>query len=124
MSLQTPDKIRSLQSKLYLKAKSLSRTRSGAEPGFRFYLLYDKIHREDILLHAYRLARANKGVPGVDGQSFAMIEACRGPLAERPRALRARLGKGREEWLSGLREDLRAKTYRPRSSGSTRGCGG
>lgn len=88
MSLQTPDKIRSLQRKLYLKAK--------AEPGSRFYLLYDKVWREDILLHAYRLARANKGAPGVDGQSFAMIEA-----------------DGREEWLTGLREDLRAKTYRP-----------
>ncbi len=88
MSLQTPDKIRNLQRKLNLKAK--------VEPGFRFYLLYDKIYREDILLHAYRLARANKGAPGVDGQSFAMIEA-----------------DGREEWLTGLREDLRAKTYRP-----------
>ncbi len=99
MSLQTPDKIRSLQRKLYLKAK--------AEPGFRFYLLYDKVWREDILLHAYHLARANKGAPGVDGQSFAMIEA-----------------DGREEWLCGIREDLRAKTYRPRSSGLTRGCDG
>ena len=88
MSLQTPDKIRTLQRKLYLKTK--------ADPDFRFYLLYDKIYREDILLHAYRLARANKGAPGVDGQSFAMIEA-----------------DGREEWLSSLREDLRAKTYRP-----------
>jgi len=88
MSLQTPEKIRTLQRKLYLKAK--------AEPEFRFYLLYDKIWREDILLHAYHLARSNAGAPGVDGQSFAMIEA-----------------DGLEEWLSGLREDLRAKTYRP-----------
>ena len=88
MSLQTPDKIRTLQRKLYLKAK--------AEPDFRFYLLYDKVWREDILLHAYHLARANAGAPGVDGQSFAMIEA-----------------DGQEGWLSGLREDLRAKTYKP-----------
>jgi RNA-directed DNA polymerase len=65
MSLTTPDNIRKLQKKLYLKAK--------AEPDFRFYQLYDKIYREDILFHAYRLVRANQGAPGVDGQTFAMI---------------------------------------------------
>jgi RNA-directed DNA polymerase len=88
MSLVTPDKIRSLQRKLYVKAK--------AEPEFRFYLLYDKICREDILLHAYRLARANAGAPGVDGMTFEKIEA-----------------QGLEAWLAGLREDLVSKTYRP-----------
>ena len=88
MSLATPETIRSLQRKLYRKAK--------AEPAFRFYVLYDKICREDILRHAYGLARANAGAPGVDGASFAEIEA-----------------QGLEAWLAGLREDLVAKTYRP-----------
>jgi RNA-directed DNA polymerase len=63
MSLVTPEKIRTLQRKLYRKAK--------AEPAFRFYVLYDKIYREDILRHAYAVARANAGAAGVDGMSFA-----------------------------------------------------
>src|SRR5215212_3617401 len=88
MSLATPETIRSLQRKLYLKAK--------AEPDFRFYLLYDKIHRADILRHAYALARSNGGAPGVDGDSFAMIEAA-----------------GLEAWLARLQEGLVRKTYRP-----------
>jgi RNA-directed DNA polymerase len=88
MSLETPFKIRMLQRKLYLKAK--------AEPDYRFYLLYDKIYREDVLAHAYDLAKANKGAPGVDEQTFEQIES-----------------GGLEEWLDGIGKDLRAKTYKP-----------
>jgi RNA-directed DNA polymerase len=87
MSLQTPDAIRTLQRKLYGKAKT--------EPGFRFYLLYDKIWRADILRHAYQLACANDGAPGVDGVTFDRIEAA-----------------GLADWLTRLGEELRTKTYR------------
>jgi RNA-directed DNA polymerase len=88
MSLETPEKIRSLQRKLYVKAK--------AEPEYRFYLLYDKVYREDILEHAYKLAKANRGAPGVDGMTFAQIEEA-----------------GVKEWLSGIRQDLLEKRYKP-----------
>jgi RNA-directed DNA polymerase len=88
MSLETPEQIRSLQKKLYLKAK--------AEPDFRFYLLYDKVWREDILEHAYEVARDNGGAAGVDGMTFAAIESA-----------------GVEEWLTGIEKALRDRTYRP-----------
>ena len=96
MSLTTPDKIRNLQRKLYCKAK--------AEPTFRFYLLYDKICREDILVHAYRLARVNAGAPGVDGTTFEQIEA-----------------SGAGAWLAGLLACARNASQRP--TGRIR-CGG
>jgi RNA-directed DNA polymerase len=88
MGLRTPERIRTLQKKLYLKAKQ--------EPRFRFHQLYDKVWREDILAFAYRLARSKRGAPGVDGVSFASLES-----------------QGVEEWLAGLGKELRDKTYRP-----------
>jgi RNA-directed DNA polymerase len=88
MSLQTPNQIRTLQRKLYRKAKD--------EPEYRFYLLYDKLYREDILAHAYELAKTNRGAPGVDGQTFEEIES-----------------QGVEKWLTGLRKGLQDKRYKP-----------
>src|SRR2546429_4476906 len=90
MSLETPIKIRMLQRKLYQKAKE--------DPSYRFYLLYDKMYREDILAHAYALVKSNQGAPGVDGQTFWGIETL-----------------GLERWLSGIRNDLRGKTYQPQA---------
>jgi RNA-directed DNA polymerase len=88
VSLETPEHIRNLQTKLYAKAK--------ADPAYRFYILYDKVYRDDILSHSYRLARSNAGAPGVDGIRFEDIE-----------------GSGLEEWLVGLKEELRSETYKP-----------
>jgi RNA-directed DNA polymerase len=88
MSLETPDKIRTLHRKLYRKAKD--------EPDYRFYLLYDKIYREDILYYAYALVKFNRGAGGVDGQTFAGIES-----------------QGPGKWLAEIREELRTKRYKP-----------
>jgi RNA-directed DNA polymerase len=87
-NLSTPKCVQKLQRALHAKAK--------AEPDFRFYALYDKIYREDILAHAYAQCRSNKGAPGVDGQDFADVEAY-----------------GRERWLGELALALREETYRP-----------
>src|SRR5689334_24674936 len=73
-----------------------------AEAGYRFYALYDKISREDILAHAYAQCRSNKGAPGIDGRDFADIEAY-----------------GVERWLAELALALRQETYRPRSEEHT-----
>jgi RNA-directed DNA polymerase len=86
--LKTPEKLRNLQKKLYLKAKR--------EPDFRFYLLYDKVYRPDILEYAYRLCRSRRGSPGVDGVRFDDIEAA-----------------GAEGWLRTLAEELREGRYKP-----------
>lgn len=88
MSLPTPPSVRKLQTALQDKAK-------GA-PGYRFYSLYDKLYRPDVLHHAYRRCQANDGAPGVDGQTFADIEAC-----------------GVLTWLDELAKELREKTYQP-----------
>lgn len=86
MSLVTPLKVGKLQQALHVKAKE--------EPEFRFYQLYDKVYRWDVLVHAYRLCRANAGAAGVDGLSFDKIES-----------------KGLRKWLEELAVDLRKKTY-------------
>ena len=87
-NLSTPTSVQKLQMALHAKAK--------AETGYRFYALYDKISREDILAHAYAQCRSNKGAPGVDGQDFADIEAY-----------------GVQRWLGELALALRQQTYRP-----------
>lgn len=89
-NLATPPSVQELQSALRAKAKG--------EPGFRFYLLYDKVHRADVLEYAYRCCKANKGAAGVDGQRFEDIEA---------------YGEGR--WLGELARRLRSKTYEPQA---------
>jgi len=87
-NLSTPDSVQKLQMALHAKAKS--------EPDYRFYALYDKIYREDILTHAYAQCRSNKGAPGIDGQDFADIAAY-----------------GEARWLGELALALRQETYRP-----------
>jgi group II intron reverse transcriptase/maturase len=87
-NLSTPGSVQKLQTALHAKAK--------AEAGYRFYALYDKIYREDILTHAYAQCRSNQGAPGVDGQDFAHVEAY-----------------GVQRWLAELALALRQETYRP-----------
>jgi RNA-directed DNA polymerase len=87
-NLATPKSVQKLQTALHAKAKT--------EPGYRFYALYDKIFREDILAHAYAQCRSNKGAPGVDGQDFADVESY-----------------GLERWLGELALALKEETYRP-----------
>jgi RNA-directed DNA polymerase len=88
--LETPEKIRELQRKLYRKAKQ--------EPDYRFYLLYDKVYRRDILSHAYRLVKANKGASGVDGLTLERIEEKEGRA---------------EGYLDQIAEELKDRIYKP-----------
>jgi RNA-directed DNA polymerase len=88
MSLAPPETVGTLQAALHAKAK-------GA-PTYRFYALYDKVCRRDVLFYAYERCRRNAGAPGVDGQTFADIEA-----------------DGLRRWLDALMQTLRDRTYRP-----------
>ena len=90
MSLAPPETVQKLQTALHAKAKG--------SPAYRFYALYDKVNRKDILLHAYACCKANQGAAGVDGQTFEHIEAY-----------------GLERWLGELTEELRRRTYRPQA---------
>jgi RNA-directed DNA polymerase len=90
MSLPTLPKVEQLQAALHAKAKG--------SPTFRFYSLYDKMYREDVLWQAYQQCRRNGGVPGVDGVSFEDIE-----------------NRGVRKWLGELAEELRTKRYRPQA---------
>jgi RNA-directed DNA polymerase len=87
-NLATPASVQKLQTALHAKAK--------ADAGYRFYALYDKIYRADILAHAYAQCRSNKGAPGVDGQDFADLEAY-----------------GEQRWLGELAMALKEESYRP-----------
>ena len=88
MNLEPPEKVRKLQEALHAKAKR--------SPDYRFYLLHDKLWRPDVLAFAYLRCRANRGAPGVDGQTFNHIEKY-----------------GVERWLGELAQELRTKQYRP-----------
>jgi RNA-directed DNA polymerase len=90
MSLPTLLKVQKLQAALHAKAKG--------SPGYRFYALYDKVYRADVLAEAYEQCRQNSGAAGIDGQTFEDIETY-----------------GLEQWLGELAQELREKRYRPQT---------
>ena len=88
LNLTTPVSVQKLQTALHAKAKE--------SPNFRFYALYDKVYRKDVLAFAYECCKANAGAAGVDGETFEDIEAY-----------------GTERWLDELAQELKSRTYRP-----------
>jgi RNA-directed DNA polymerase len=88
MNLATPESVQKLQTALHDKAKK--------SPDFRFYALYDKVYRQDVLTFAYECCKANGGAAGVDDQTFEDIEAY-----------------GVERWLDERMQELKSRTYRP-----------
>jgi RNA-directed DNA polymerase len=88
MGLTTPLSVQKLRTALHDKAKG--------SPKFRFYVLYDKVYREDVMAFAYECCKANRGAAGVDGQTFEDIEEY-----------------GVKKWLDELTQELRSRTYRP-----------
>jgi RNA-directed DNA polymerase len=89
-TLSTPPSVQKLQTALHAEAKE--------NPGFRFYALYDKLYRTDVLQYAYACCKANQGAPGVDGKRFEDIEVY-----------------GLEQWLGELALELRKETYQPKA---------
>jgi retron-type reverse transcriptase len=108
-NLETPPSVRKLQTALHAKAK--------AEPEYRFYLLYDKVYRADILSLAYARCKANNdGAAGVDGQTFENIEAYgKNDRTSVDREIADIEMDGRNRWLGELAQELRNKTYRPQA---------
>ena len=84
MSLTTPPSVQKLQTALHDKAKG--------SPKFRFYALYDKVYREDVMAFAYECCKANRGAAGVDGQTFEDIEEY-----------------GLKKWLDELTQELKSR---------------
>ena len=91
LSLTPPAKVQKLQTALHAKAKG--------SPAYRFYALYDKVYRADVLGHAYACCKANRGAAGVDEQTFEHIEAY-----------------GLERWLGELTEELTSRRWAPRDT--------